>query len=102
MIVFVVYYYEHYDDYKRAESSGDVINVFTNEEDAYKCAVDNFIKMFLYYEYEYDCSDFINNELSYKENYDIIKEKLYTDILPEAEYTMQPSYKNYFVKEFKI
>lgn len=28
MFVFVVYYYEHYDDYKRADSSEDVINVF--------------------------------------------------------------------------
>ena len=112
--VFVVYFFEHYDDYKRAESFGDVIDVFIDEEQAYKCAVDKFIEMFKenitsYGMEEFDDYDMLTNKenilyhaLSYKEKYNIIKDKLYSEILPDAEYTMQPTHQNYFVKEFIV
>ena len=44
MKLYIVYYYYHYDDYKRADSFADVINVFLNSENAYQCAVENFMK----------------------------------------------------------
>jgi len=110
MKVYVVYFYEHYDDYKRADSYADIVNIFTIEHEAYKCAVEKFVEMFISYE-NTDFEDFdtiANNQnilyhtLSYKEKYDIIKDKLYTKILPEAEYTAQPTHHNYFVKEFNV
>lgn len=112
--VFVVYFFEHYDDYKRAESFGDVVDVFLNKEQAYKCAVDKFIEMFneniTHYNMDvFEDYDMLTNKenilyhtLSYIEKYNIIKDKLYSEILPQGEYTMQPTHRNYFVKEFII
>ena len=47
MKVFVVYYYLHEDDYKRADTDGDVIGVFSNQDEAYKCAVKEFLNYFI-------------------------------------------------------
>ena len=110
MIIFVVHYYEHYDDYKRADSSGDVINVFVNEDEAYKCAVDNFLEMFKSFKYiEWDGYDIISDSnnilyhtLTHKEKYKIIKDNLFSRILPGPEYTSQPTHINYSVKAFEI
>jgi len=44
----------------------------------------------------------LHHTLSYKEKYDIIKDKLYYEMLPQCEYTMQPTQQNYFVKEFIV
>lgn len=114
MIIFVVYYYEHYDDYKRAESFGDVVNVFLDEEEAYKCAVNKFVDMFNEYINNYGMNKFedydmltnkqniLYSALSYKEKYNIIKDKLYSEILPDPEYSKQPTHINYFVKTFEL
>jgi len=114
MNVFVVYFFEHYDDYKKSKSFGDIIDVFSNEEQAYKCAVDKFIEMFnenitRYGMDEFEDYDMLTNRenilyhtLSYKEKYDIIKDKLYSEMLPQGDYTMQPTHQNYFVKEFIV
>jgi hypothetical protein len=55
MKIYVVYYYYHYDDYKRADGFADVIDVYSESENAYKCAVENFMKSFIdYAKYNWD------------------------------------------------
>ena len=153
MKIFTVFYYYHYDDYKRAESDGDIIGLFFEKDKAYKCAVENFKNMFEKYteynSYIYPCKKHLINkylkekeknilqcikcaeiitekcevDLNYndnkfsklyiefilddinktwKEKYDFIKVNLYVNILPNAEYTIQPTHINYFVKEFEM
>ena len=110
MLIYVVYYFEHYDDYKRAESFGDVLDVFTNEESAYALAVNCFIAMFKENNLtDFDDYDILVNKtnilyktLTFKEKYVMIKDKLYDKILPPPDYTMQPTHQNYCVKEFDV
>ncbi len=46
MKIYIVYYSYHYDDYKRADSSAGIEEVFTDEEEAYEFAIDKLLSMF--------------------------------------------------------
>jgi hypothetical protein len=63
MKVYIVYSLFHVDDYKRADSSADILKVFTDEDKAYNFAINKLLLMFeefaIYSTYEED---------SYKDN----------------------------------
>lgn len=113
MKVYIVYSLFHYDDYKRADSSVDILKVFTDEDRAYNYAINKLLLMFeefaIYSTYEEDSykdnlfSKFhilsvINDENRTKEDiYNWIQFNLYDNILEEPEFTMMPTHINYLV-----
>ena len=103
--MFVVYYLDHVDCYKRADSDADIVGVYINEEKAYENAFQLQIKYLI----DYDCiieedNVFFNDTTkTYKEKYDYIHHDSYNRdrLFGEPEFTMKPTSKFYFVKEIK-
>ena len=151
MKVYVVHGSYHYDDYKRGESYSTLDGVFFNEDDAYKLAVEKYMKDFeehARYNWDsYKCNHEIDPieleengrilcvncekplcldgslDLGHKDNhfseehlniiltdvsttaeqkYDYIMENLYENILPQPEYSLQPTHTRYFVEEMEV
>lgn len=102
--LYVVYYISHYDDYKRAESEGDVEKIFIDKNKAYTYA---FIKNLEYINDNFtDIDDSINvyltnDKLSYEDKYNFFLEN-FDEIFGDPEYTMQPTHVIYKVKHLKI
>ena len=102
--LYVVYYISHYDDYKRAESNGDIKKIFIDKNEAYKYA---FIKNLEYINDNFtDIDDSINDyltndELSYEDRHNFFLEN-FDEIFGDPEYTSQPTHVIYKVKPLKI